>query len=526
MEAVESKLKVMALAAASQPGVESPQKWLERVIRILEVAEGEEQLASRLAELAGALLGGRGLVLFFSGRGEVLELAELRSNPVSSTLVRLVRETGLPFHSPDVRFDPRLATSRSIRDVRRPSVICHPIRGSAGRLLGVVYVDELQVGCSEEPSTAQVVSRVAEMASALLEAFDRRRQLEQREETALSRFGTSRAMQRVARQIHLLSSSSTPDLTVLLTGETGVGKSFFARAIHEGSPWRSHPFYAVNCAAIPSELFESEMFGHRKGAFTSAFADRAGALELAGEGTLFLDEIGDISPGHQAKLLTALSERTFRRVGEEKPRPFHARLICATNRDLELMVRQGLFREDLLSRLMVNQCRIPPVRERGPDDLRLFIGQLLQLTLTQQGVRERGAPLPRVEDYLTPKAQQHVVEYPWPGNVRELENLFRNELIRQRLREKKRIDEKLLSDVLQGGQGVPASLEPRGSLPGQLFPAGLTFQELKTRCDAWMGDYIYEVVQAHAGDKNAAAGALKCARDSVYKYLSRRDGEG
>lgn len=515
-------------------GLESPEVWLDRVLRVVQVADGEEQLAARLAELAGALLGGRGLVLFFTGRmsagkdgasqEEVLELAELRNNPVSSTLVRLVRTTGEPFRSADVRLDERLASAQSIQALSRPSVLCEPIRGGRGELLGVAYVDDLPVGCSDDPAAVRVVEQVAGMAGAMLEAFARRRQREQAQAESLSQFGESPAMQRVAREIELLSRSTRPDLTVFLTGETGTGKTFFARKVHELSTWRERPFYMLNCASIPSELLETELFGSVRGAFNGA-VDKAGAFEAAEDGTLFLDEVGELTLAHQAKLLTVLGERQFRRVGETRVRLVKARLICATNRDLRAMVEAGTFRADLLSRISVNSVRLPSLRERGPEDIRLLICHELREQLVQLRKRTRKEPLPHFEDHFTPKAQQYLLQYPWPYNAREVQKLFERETIRERLGAGKKIDEKLLEGALSSGLTTPkpATLPSLATWetvdPKTFFGANLTLRDLKSRSNHLIGGYIQRLVEDCGDDKNKAAGVLKCARDSVYKYL-------
>lgn len=510
-------------------GLESPEVWLDRVLQVVQVADGEEQLAARLAELAGALLGGRGLVLFFlgqtgAGQDEVLELAELRDNPVSSTLVRLVRTTGESFRSADVRLDERLASAQSIQALSRPSVLCEPIRSGRGELLGVAYVDDLPIGRSEDPAAVRVVEQVAGMAGAMLEAFARRRQREQAQAESLSRFGESPAMKKVAHEIELIARTTRQNLTVLLTGETGSGKTFFARQIHDLSTWRERPFFMLNCAGIPSELLEPELFGSVRGAFNGA-VDKAGAFEAAEDGTLFLDEVGELTLAHQAKLLTVLGERQFRRVGETRVRPVKARLICATNRDLRAMVEAGTFRADLLSRIDVNAVRIPSLRERGPEDIRLLICHELREQLIQLRKRTRKEPPPHFEDYFTPKAQQYLLQYPWPYNAREVQKLFERETVRERLAAGKKIDEKLLEGALSSGLTTPktATLPSLATWetvdPKTFFGAGLTLRELKSRSNHLIGVYIQKLVEDSGDDKNRAAGGLQCARDSVYKYL-------
>jgi PAS domain S-box-containing protein len=218
----------------------------------------------------------------------------------------------------------------------------------------------------------------------------------------------SPAMQRIFRLVELLRDN---DSTVLVTGESGTGKELVARAVHATSHRSAGPFVAVNCAAIPPELLESELFGHVRGAFTGAVKDRAGRFELADGGTVFLDEIGDLALSLQAKILRFLQERTFERVGDSRTRSVDVRVIAATHVNLVQAVSERRFREDLYYRLRVVPLHIPPMRERR-EDLELLIRHFL----VRIG-RERGRAL-----RLAPSASRALLTYPWPGNVRELEN--------------------------------------------------------------------------------------------------------
>jgi DNA-binding NtrC family response regulator len=221
--------------------------------------------------------------------------------------------------------------------------------------------------------------------------------------------GDSAPMQQVYKWIGQVAPT---DSTVLIRGESGTGKELVARAIHKHSS-RSHaPFVPVNCAAIPEALLESELFGHEKGAFTGAVVRRRGRLELANHGTVFLDEIGELSPATQSKLLRALQERTIERLGSEQRIQLDIRIITATNRDLEAMVRAREFREDLYYRLNVVVIRIPPLRERRDD-----IPRLAEQLLGKVAAREGCPPVP-----LTSAALAELVKRDWPGNVRELEH--------------------------------------------------------------------------------------------------------
>jgi transcriptional regulator with GAF, ATPase, and Fis domain len=218
----------------------------------------------------------------------------------------------------------------------------------------------------------------------------------------------STPMLRIFRLIEDLEES---EATVLLSGESGTGKELVARALHLHSPRRNQPFVAVNCGALPGELMESEMFGHVRGAFTGAVRDRVGRFEAAASGTLFLDEVGDLPLPLQVKLLRALQERTFERVGESATRRSDARIIAATNLDLRRAVHEGRFRDDLFYRLRVVPIEIPPLRERRAD-IEPLASHLLQKVTARHGRSLR----------LSPDALRALLRYPWPGNVREMEN--------------------------------------------------------------------------------------------------------
>jgi len=221
--------------------------------------------------------------------------------------------------------------------------------------------------------------------------------------------GVSPAMRAVERTLLRLAKVSAP---VLFTGETGSGKEVCARLLHASRGRDAGPFMAVNCAAIPADLMESELFGHEKGAFTGAQARHLGYAERAGAGTLFLDEIGDLAPKLQAKLLRLVEERTFTRVGGEQAQIFKARVVCATNADLQMKVKEGTFREDLLYRINVVNVPLPPLRERG-EDVVWLIDRFVAEFEDQASDRIHG---------MSALALEAALAHNWPGNVRELRN--------------------------------------------------------------------------------------------------------
>lgn len=228
--------------------------------------------------------------------------------------------------------------------------------------------------------------------------------------------GRSSAMQRIREEITRLAAVSS---TVLITGESGTGKELVARAIHRLSPRAKQPFLAVNCAALSGALFESELFGYEKGAFSGADDRHIGKFELAGSGTLFLDEITEISPSLQAKLLRVLQEREFERLGSSRLIPLRARILASTNRDVEDALTQGLLRDDLLYRLRVGHVHLPPLRERR-DDIPELVTHFIHMHSQQ---------MKKKIDAIDDEALQQLCTYHWPGNVRNLSNCIENAIV-------------------------------------------------------------------------------------------------
>jgi formate hydrogenlyase transcriptional activator len=228
--------------------------------------------------------------------------------------------------------------------------------------------------------------------------------------------GESTSLRRVLKEVETVA---TTDSTVLIRGETGTGKELIARALHQLSPRRDRTFVRINCAAIPTGLLESELFGHEKGAFTGAITQKVGRFELAHQGTLFLDEVGDIPPELQPKLLRVLQEQEFERLGSPRTIRVDVRLIAATNRDLARMVAAGEFRSDLYYRLNVFPVSLPPLRERR-DDIARLVRHFAQKIARRMG---------RVIETIPAEVMDALVRYPWPGNVRELENVIERAVI-------------------------------------------------------------------------------------------------
>jgi two-component system response regulator HydG len=306
-----------------------------------------------------------------------------------------------------------------------------------------------------------------------------------------SAFGASDAMKRVSE---LISRVANSDTSVLITGESGTGKELVARALHERSG-RSGPFLAINCAAVPETLLESELFGYVRGAFTDARADRAGLFVEANGGTLFLDEIGEMPLSMQTKLLRALQERKVRPVGSSREIPFSARIVTATNRDLEAEVAAKRFREDLFYRVNVVRVDVPPLRERGGDPL-----ELAQLFLSRAAKRTSTDSL-----RIDPAAAQLLLAYDWPGNVRELENCMERAFALARL------------DVITVAD-LPSKIRDYRST--ELFDVGTDPTDLPN-----MGvveeRYIRKVLDAVGGNKTRAAAVLGFDRRTLTRKLKQ-----
>jgi Nif-specific regulatory protein len=302
------------------------------------------------------------------------------------------------------------------------SVLCTPLVG-AGRPLGILYLDTVNPETAFNQDDLQLVSAIASLAALGIEnarQFARLGLENQRLRAEISlthdMVGSSARMREVYQFIERVALS---DSTVLIHGESGTGKELAARAIHKNSPRKNQPFVALNCAALTETLMESELFGHEKGAFTSAVNLKKGYLEVAEGGTIFLDEIGELSPLLQAKLLRVLQEREFARVGGTQPIKINVRFLAATNRDLQRAVREEKFRADLYHRLNVISITLPALRER-PEDIPM---------LAEHFVERHAKKCKREVKGLSEQARVCLMQYDWPGNIRELENAMERAVV-------------------------------------------------------------------------------------------------
>ncbi|MFN3596217.1 MAG: sigma-54-dependent transcriptional regulator [Rubricoccaceae bacterium] len=304
--------------------------------------------------------------------------------------------------------------------------------------------------------------------------------------------GQSPGMREVYKRI---GRAARADVPVLVSGESGTGKELVARALHAASARAGGPFVAVNCAAIPRDLIESELFGYEKGAFTGAVAQRAGVFEQARGGTLFLDEIGDLGLDVQAKLLRVLQEGVFARVGGREPLRADVRVVSATHRDLAAMAAEGAFRQDLYFRLHVFRIHLPPLRERGPADVQALAEALLR----------RHAP--PGHPGLAPEARAALAARPWPGNVRELENAIRHALLMAG-------DEVVLARHLP----PPAALAEPAGADGVALGEGFSMQ---AHLEAVEKALVARAMREAAGVRTRAAELLGIHRRLLYEKLRR-----
>jgi transcriptional regulator with GAF, ATPase, and Fis domain len=358
---------------------------------------------------------------------------------------------------------------------------------------------------AEEARIAAQERERAERLEARVESLSR--ELESRQRVRI--VGDSRSWKDVLRQVGRVAASET---TVLLTGESGTGKEVISQLIHQGSPRSGRPFVAINCAALPDQLLESELFGHEKGAFTGAVASKIGRIEQAAGGTLFLDEIGETSPLVQAKLLRVLEEREFQRLGGTKTLAADVRVVTATNRHLATEIERGRFRADLYYRLAVFEISIPPLRER-PEDV---------LLLAETFLEDLGKTMGRPAAGISRDARDWLLAYHWPGNVRELRNAIERAIL---LCDGGLVTREHLPAAVVGpgpgpgqgaGSGNGAAYPPTGSLdPEAPLPAGgVDLQDVEKV-------FVEKALKQTRGNKSRASRLLGITRAQLYSRIEK-----
>jgi len=400
------------------------------------------------------------------------ELAESEGT-VSRTVVRKVLQSGDPVFVRDAQDDSLLASSKSIVDLGLRSILCVPLV-FGDKPYGAIYVENRSMAACFMEKDLEFLEDLAELSASsiknALNILEISRGVKGRSATRIGEdlrrdydfsmiIGKSRKMVDV---MELAARVAPTDATVLITGDSGTGKELIARAIYLNSTRKDMPFLTINCGALPTGLLESELFGHVKGSFTGAIANKIGRFEAADGGTIFLDEVAEMSPELQVKLLRVLQFGEFEKVGSYKVQKVDVRILAATNKKLSSMVKQGTFREDLFYRLKIIQIHFPPLRER-PDDIPLLLDHFVKTYSEKVG---------RHIEQIDPQFMRHLERYPFPGNIRELEGIVQRAII---LAKENHISESdLPSDVLECSQITSGLKESR-----QVIPLARTNEELK-----------------------------------------------
>ena len=383
------------------------------------IAEDELSLRTVLKNL----LKKNGYEVHSAGDGEVA-LKKLREEDYALAIldIKMPGKTGLEILSQIKEERPSLAVIIVTAQDTMKNAIEAMKKGAYDYLAKPFELEELEILVSKALETRRLSEEVKELRRGISRGYDREIKI----------VGNSKAVREIFKTIGKVAAS---DVSVLITGESGTGKELVARAIHQNSSRSSGPFMAVNCAAIPKDLLESELFGYRKGAFTGAQENRAGFFEMAHKGTLFLDEIGDLPLNLQGKLLRILQEKEVQRLGSSEGKPVDVRILAATNQDLNRLVKEKKFREDLYFRLNVIPMHLPPLRERK-EDIPLLCEYFLDLVTEQMNTGQKE---------ITAEAVQFLQGYPWPGNIRELENIVKRAAI---LNPNPKLDKKAFSYFL------------------------------------------------------------------------------
>jgi len=411
---------------------------------------------------------------------------------ISDSIVQRVVTSGQSLIVSDALADTTFGKSESVIAMKLSSVIAAPLMAQ-GEVIGVLYVGNDKVKQLFRRPQLDLLSIFASQASlilqnALLLAALREDKAKLESELRDKRFGdiigSCDSMREVFRKLEKVACT---DISVLITGETGTGKELVAGEIHRRSPRVRGPFVTINCGAIPENLIESELFGHVKGAFTGAVLERPGKFHVANGGTLFLDEIGELPLNLQVKLLRALQERVVMRVGSSKPEKVDIRVVAATNRDLEQMVRDGVFREDLYYRLNVVNLGLPPLRDRG-DDVLIIAKSLLSKYADEFDSHVRG---------FSPAAIAAVKKYDWPGNIRQLQNRIKKGLVL--------CDGKLLS---------PDDIDLGSAAEMGILPLEKAKEDFQRR-------YVLEVLERNNGNRTQTARDLGVDPRTIFRYLEK-----
>jgi transcriptional regulator with GAF, ATPase, and Fis domain len=486
--------------AAGAPPVDAMSRLVDFSATLMREEQPERLFKKLLEAVVDLTKAEKGFVIVFQDGGRHLAAShnvgdeQLDLSRVSDTIIdQVIRDRRAVIVS-DAISDRRYGSAQSVVDLKLSSVMCVPLL-YRNDLLGVLYLgNDAITGLFTEKDLAllQVWASQASLAvhAALLlnelKVSNRnlREQLRRRSQGNI--VGSSRKMKQVFRMLRKVAPT---DLTVMVLGETGTGKELVAREVHRLSDRAKEPFISINCGAIPENLLESELFGHRKGSFTGAVTDKVGKFEAANGGTLFLDEIGEMPMNLQVKLLRVLQERVIERVGDLRPRPVDIRVVNATNKDLEEEISAGRFREDLYYRLNEVAVQLPPLRDRG-DDIHELARFFLHKYAEQYGSRAKG---------FTNECVRAMLSHYWPGNVRQLENRVKKAVIMS--------DRALLNaDDL----GIKAS-DKRHIVP------------LDEATEDFKKGYVREALELNNWNKAQTARDLGVDPRTIFRYIEKMD---
>jgi len=479
---------------------------LLKISQVVHSIRGLDELQAQILDLIfEAIPAERGAILLDGKGGEhfgsvFARHRRIKTAPVvrvSRTITRQVLEQGMAILGADVPSSGDLAEVESLVSSNIRSLLCVPLT-MFQKVTGCIYLDTTDPNDRFDQDHLQLVAAMAGTSAVALENACRLQRLEQ-ENLRLSTeinlehnlVGESARMKQVYQ---FLARVAPTDSTVLLQGESGTGKELAARAIHRNSPRSGKPFVAINCAAIPEGLLETELFGHERGAFTSAVAQKKGRLEMANGGVVFLDEIGELAPALQVKLLRVLQEREFERVGGTRPIPVDIRLIAASNKDLEEAIRAGTFRKDLFYRLNVLSIVLPPLRERHEDIAMLadyFVAKYSKKCNTK--IKK-----------ISPEAMACLEHYDWPGNVRELENAIERALVLTQ------------SDVIRS-EDLPESILEKS------LPAGAGGAKYHAEVKELKRQLILNALEETKGNYTEAARALGVHVNYLHRLIRNLD---
>jgi transcriptional regulator with GAF, ATPase, and Fis domain len=475
-----SALLEISMAINSLRGLENlQQQLLERIFDVVP------------AERGAILLAAANPGEFESMFGLERDVASRQVISVSRTIAQQVLREGVAVLSNDVVESAEFNTVESLITSRIQALLCVPLL-LLGKAFGIIYLDAQHPRAHFDRGQLQMVTAIANIAASALANARHVERLEnenQRLRTALSiEYDMVGKSSRMSEVYQLIAKVAPTDVTVLINGESGTGKELAARAIHKNSLRAGKPVIALNCAAIPETLLESELFGYEKGAFTNARTQKKGQLEIADGGTIFFDEVGEMSHATQIKLLRVLQEQEFVRVGGTQPVKIDVRLVAATNKDMEKAVRQGTFRRDLYFRLNVFPLTMPPLRERHEDVLLLALHFISKHSkrCKRQGVT------------LSPEALSFLINHHWPGNVRELENAIETALV-----------------LCSSEQIAPRDL-PRSLTGAEFAGASMTY---KSRVEAAKKRIILDSLEQAGDDFAAAAQQLDIHPNNLHRLI-------